>query len=128
MWFCSYPDPEVPSKMEAVSLDTVKDLLVAGRTYQEMSEELKQLYPGIPHGLSARSVRRFVKDNELKQYVADVVQDVVEEAVGEVNNGAYFTSCCASLEFQTHHTKIGRVWYHRYAKLVSVGKNHKAIN
>ena len=72
--------------MEAVSSDTVKGLLVAGRTYQEISDELKQLYPGIPRGLSVRSVRRFVKDNKLNQYANDVLEDVVEGAVGEVRN------------------------------------------
>jgi hypothetical protein len=71
--------------MEAVSVD-VQGLLAAGKTYQELSDELKQMYPGIPRGLSVRSVRRFVKDNNLKGYADSVLKDAVEEAIGEVSS------------------------------------------
>ena len=52
--------------MEGVSQDVVQSLLVMGKTYQEISVELKQVYPDIVRGLSARSVRRYVKERNLK--------------------------------------------------------------
>ena len=70
--------------MESMSVDIVKGLATR-KTYQEISDELQQLYPGIPRGLSVRSVRRFVKDNNLKQYADSVLKDAVEEAVSEVS-------------------------------------------
>ena len=69
--------------MESVSVDAVKGLLATGKTYQEISDELKQMYCGIPRGLS---VRRFVKDNNLKQYADGVLENAVEEAVSEVSS------------------------------------------
>ena len=48
--------------MERVSQDVVQSLLVMGKTYQEISVELKQVYPDIVRGLSACSVRRYVKE------------------------------------------------------------------
>ena len=72
--------------MESVSVDVVKGLLATGKTYQEISDELKQMYRGIPRGLSVRSVRRFVKDNNLKQYADGVLENAVEEGVSEVSS------------------------------------------
>lgn len=57
---------------------------MAGRTYQEILDELKQLYPSVMRGLSVRSVRRFVKEKQLKQQADIVLKDAVEDAVGEV--------------------------------------------
>ena len=51
------------AKMESVSVD-VKGLATR-KTYQEISDELKQLYPSIPSGLSIRSVRRTISNNML---------------------------------------------------------------
>ena len=50
--------------MEGVSQDIVQSLLVMGKTYQEISVELKHVYPDIVRGLSARSVRRYVQEKK----------------------------------------------------------------
>ena len=52
--------------MERVSQDVVQSLLVMGKIYQEISVELKQIHPDIVRGLSARSVRKYVKERNLK--------------------------------------------------------------
>jgi hypothetical protein len=69
-----------------VTATVVKDLLLAGKTYKEISDELKQLYPGLARGLSVRSVRRFVKEKQLRQVANSMLKDALEEAVGEVSN------------------------------------------
>ena len=71
-----------------MSADVVQGLLMAGRTYQEISDELKQLYPSVIRGFSVRSVRRFVKEKQLKQQADHGIMDAVEEAVGEVSTQA----------------------------------------
>ena len=70
--------------MEGVSQDVVQSLLVMGKTYQEISIELKQVYPDIVRGLSARSVRRYVKERNLKLAVDRNLVEAVEESVQEV--------------------------------------------
>ena len=57
-----------------------------GRTYDEISAELQQVYPHIARGLSARSVRRYVKENDLKQLVKDEVVQAVKDSVREVSS------------------------------------------
>ena len=69
--------------MERVSQD-VQSLLVMGKTYQEISVELKQIHPDIVRGLSARSVRRYVKERNLKLAVDRNLVEAVEESVQEV--------------------------------------------
>ena len=54
------------SSMESVCPEIVTSLLASGRSYKGISQELKALYPQIQHGLSERSVRRYVKDNNLR--------------------------------------------------------------
>ena len=69
--------------MERVSQD-VQSLLVMGKTYQEISAELKQLYADMMRGLSARSVRRYVQEKSLELAVNRNLVEVVEESVQEV--------------------------------------------
>jgi hypothetical protein len=42
--------------MERVSQD-VQSVLVTGKTYEEISVELKQVYPDVVRGLSAQEIR-----------------------------------------------------------------------
>jgi uncharacterized protein with HEPN domain len=53
-------------KMDSVSIDIVRGLLVIGKTHEEISSELKHLYPHITRGPSARNMRRYVAQNGLK--------------------------------------------------------------
>ena len=69
--------------MERVSQD-VQSLLVMGKIYQEISVELKQLYPDIVRGLSACSVRRYIQEKNLKLAVDRSLVVAVEESVVEV--------------------------------------------
>ena len=48
-----------------MDLEEVKAMLLAGRTYKDVSEELKAIHP-YQRGLSERSVRRFVSKNNLR--------------------------------------------------------------
>ena len=52
--------------MELVSQDLVKSLLTMGKSYQEISTELI-VYPELKRGLSERSVRRYIKQHDLKR-------------------------------------------------------------
>ena len=72
------------AKMDGVSVDVVRELLASGMTYSQISSELKQQFPHILRGLSERSVRRFVKENSLKEVVKRDVVDAVKKSVGEV--------------------------------------------
>ena len=81
--------------MECVSPDVVRSLLLLGKTYSEISTELQQLHPHICRGLSARSVRRYVKDNNLKETCEKDREDVIEEGVQEVSN-------CSILHTRSH--------------------------
>ena len=71
--------------MERVSEDIVKSLLVLGKTYKEISDELQELYPNIHRGLSVRSVRRYICDHNLKDITDHDKKLAVEEAVQEVS-------------------------------------------
>lgn len=55
-----------------------------GRTYAEISEQLKQMFPS-QKGLSERSVRRFCKLHRLTKMDEEEVDEVVEQAVDEVD-------------------------------------------
>ena len=74
--------------MEGVSQDVVQSLLVMGKTYQEISVELKELYPDIMRGLSSRSVRRYVQEKNLKVTVDRNLVEAVEKSVQEVSCSA----------------------------------------
>lgn len=71
--------------MDQVSQDIVRSLLVLGKTYKEISDELQQIYPNIHRGLSARSVRRYVHEHNLKDITEDYKTRAVEESVEEVS-------------------------------------------
>ena len=49
-----------------------------------MSTYLKQQYPQISRGFSERSIRRFVKENGLKEEVKTDVAEAVKQSVSEV--------------------------------------------
>ena len=70
--------------MESIPVDEVKRLLAAGNTYRQISLHLKQQYPQVSRGFSERSVRRYVKENDLKEAVKSDVVEAVRESVGEV--------------------------------------------
>ena len=72
--------------MESVSTDLLKSLLAAGYTYSEISSYLKQQYPNVSRGFSERSVRRYVKENDLKEAIKSDTLEAVRESVGEVNS------------------------------------------
>lgn len=56
-----------------------------GKTYEMISEELHKLYPGLRWGMSARSVRRFCSKNNIKRITEDELDDLVSDAVEQVN-------------------------------------------
>ena len=63
------------------SIDAVKGMLLEGLTYKEISQELKCLRGG----LSERSVRRFVKNNGIKEEAKTEQRNVVRESIREVS-------------------------------------------
>ena len=71
--------------MNLVSVDFVRSLLIAGKNYSDISMELQQQYPLITRGLSARSVRRYVKVNKLKEFCSDHKAELIERSVQEVS-------------------------------------------
>ena len=73
------------SKMDVASISNVMDMLCSGKTYDQISHELKLLHPDIQRGLSARSIRRYVKENKLKDQVDQVGKDEVASSVNEVS-------------------------------------------
>lgn len=70
--------------MEQVSED-IRSLLVLGRTCSEISIELQGLYLHISRGLSARSVRWYIKDHNLREALDKHKEDIIEESVQEVS-------------------------------------------
>ena len=72
--------------MEEVSEDIVRSLLVLGKTYKEISDELLQLYPSIRRGLSVRSVRRYILKHNLKDITLQDKRLAVEESIQEVSH------------------------------------------
>ena len=71
--------------MESVSTDLLKSLLAAGYTHSEISSYLKQQYPNVSRGFSEKSVRRYIKENDLKEAIRSDTLEAVRESVGEVN-------------------------------------------
>ena len=69
--------------MEQVPPELVQRWLSSGKTYQQISVEIKHLYPSVVCGLSSRSVRRYVA-LDLKSAARHDVDEVVQEAVAEV--------------------------------------------
>ena len=72
------------NQMESVSPALVRGLLAAGNSYKAIAQELKVLYPQISRGFSERSIRRYVKENNLRGLADQDVQEVVQESVSEV--------------------------------------------
>lgn len=70
--------------MDLVPIDVVKGMLARGETYSQMSTYLKQQYPQISRGFSEQSIRRFVKENGLKEEVKTDVAETVKQSVSKV--------------------------------------------
>ena len=73
--------------MESVCPEIVTSLLASGRSYKDISQELKALYPQIQCGLSERSVRKYVKDNNLRAQAEQDILETVQESI-EVSQAA----------------------------------------
>lgn len=72
--------------MDTVSMDIVKGLLLTGKTYSEISTELQQMYPHIIHGLSTRSVRRYVKEKGVRRFVIEIGnKHTIENSINEIS-------------------------------------------
>ena len=67
--------------MEYISPALIQGLISSGKTYAEVSEELKTLYP---HGLSEQNIRRYVKENYVKSAISEDVRKQLAELVREV--------------------------------------------
>lgn len=66
--------------------ELVSDRVNSGYSHQQISAELKSLYPGCP-GLSVRSVRRFCSRKSIhwsSQLGESEIDEVVEQAVSQV--------------------------------------------
>jgi len=70
--------------MEQVPPELVQRWLSSGKTYQQISVEIKHLYPSVVCGLSSRSVRCYVAQLDLKSAARHDLDEIVQEAVAEV--------------------------------------------
>ena len=70
--------------MESIPIDTVRDLLASRKTYAQISNELKRQHQ-VGRGLSARSIRRYVKENGIKVEINKMIEETVQAAVAEVS-------------------------------------------
>ena len=64
--------------------EKVKAMPLAGRTYKDISEELKAIHPH-QRGLSERSVRRFVSKNNLRHICETEKQILALYSIKEVH-------------------------------------------
>ena len=55
-----------------------------GKSYETISSLLKQKYPSIDRGLSARSVRRFCSSNKISKKQGPQLDVIVAQSVSEV--------------------------------------------
>ena len=62
----------------------VQELLDSGKTYAQISDELKRRSPSNLRGLSERSVRRFVAENNLRAVSKQNKEEALERAISEV--------------------------------------------
>ena len=70
--------------MEFVDRSLIEYLRYQGKTYTQISEQLKILYPTITMGLSSRSVCRYCYIQSIGKLTEDEIDEVVHEAVNEV--------------------------------------------
>ena len=75
--------------LSVMDFDTVKEFIISGKTYEEISEILKtRSSNGDFHGLSARSVRRFCKENQIDKktlFNRESLDETVQNEVAQVN-------------------------------------------
>ena len=69
--------------MDSVPFLHVEYLVKTGLTYDEVSEELERVYPGVS-GLSPRSVRRYCKVNGISHLNEREIESLATEAIMEV--------------------------------------------
>jgi len=71
--------------METIEKTFINSLLQENHTFKEISEILKQRYPGV-RGFSLRSVQRYCHDNGLTRRISqNAVNEIVSDAVKKVN-------------------------------------------
>ena len=70
--------------MEVVDRSLLEQWVKQRLSFEEISDNLKGLYPNISRGLSVRSVRRYCKQNGLKRPSLNEVDALVETATNEV--------------------------------------------
>ena len=75
--------------VSSIPVDTVSDLLASGKSYAQISDELRQQHPEIRRGLSARNIRRYVKENGIKAKIDRQTEETLQAAVSEVRLHAY---------------------------------------
>ena len=85
--------------VSSIPVDTVRDLLASGKSYTQISDELRQQHPEIRRGLSARNIRRYVKENGIKAKIDRQTEEILQAAVSEVR-----------LHACTNHTVVAQVW------------------
>ena len=90
---------ELVVNMETVSMDVVRNLLLTGKTYSEISTELQRMYPHIVRGLSIRSVRRYVKGKALKEICDRDRRHTIEGSLNEVSFGQWYQYCLMLILF-----------------------------
>ena len=69
--------------MNSVPLLHVEYLIKSGLTYDEVSENIQRSYPGV-RGLSACSVRRHCKVNDISHLSDDEIESLAVESITEV--------------------------------------------
>ena len=74
------------SLMESVGREVTADLVKAGLSYIAISERLRELYPHISRGLSAKSVWRYIRANGLgtARQTKIVTDEELDESVARV--------------------------------------------
>jgi len=76
--------------MEVLDVEEVSFFIEQGKTYQQISDILKERYPGI-RGLSLRSLKRFCASNGLSTRASqESIELNVSSAVEEVRKLIYF--------------------------------------
>ena len=76
-----------------MDVERVRKLVLAGKTYEEISSMLREEASNLTRGLSARSVRRFCNEHKINKkslFDKKSLANIVKREVDEVNNKIYF--------------------------------------
>ena len=71
-----------------MDISTVAKYRKDGHSYKEISRQLQQMFP-YQRGFSERTVRRYCKEHGLEKMDEAEIDEVVSEAVREVNIATY---------------------------------------